>query len=96
MEPYKSKICIYLAGFVFFITCFLGMTSDVPVVTLAIRACIAAGMCLVLSRIVFRIFIEFFSTNTTGSNLRQHIQQPNEAVHGGPINDSTKRGKQET
>lgn len=61
MEHFTSKICIYLAGFVFFITCFLGMTADVPVVTLAIRASVAGVLCLILSRILFRIFIEFFA-----------------------------------
>ncbi|MBI2560496.1 MAG: hypothetical protein HYW14_05125 [Planctomycetes bacterium] len=86
MELFTSKICIYLTGLVFFITCFLGIASDVPIVTLAIRACIAAALCLVLSRILFRIFIEFFFKDTIGSN------PPHEGLAG----NTAKRSEQKT
>ena len=96
MELFTSKICIYLTGIVFFITCFLGMTADVSVVTLAIRASVAAALCLVLSRILFRIFIEFFAKDKLDSNLHQYIQHPKEAINGGQISNASKRGEQKT
>ncbi len=89
----SSKACVYLAGLAFFTTCFLGMASDVPIVTLAIRACTAAALCLVLSRILFRIFIEFFVKDTMSSNMRQHTQQPKGAIHGESISNTAKSGE---
>ncbi len=91
MELFTSKICIYLTGIVFFITCLVGMSADVPVVTLAIRASVAAALCLVLSRILFRIFIEFFAKDKMGSNLHQYMQHPKEAINGGQISNAPAR-----
>lgn len=68
------------------------MTSDVPVATVAIRACVAAALCFVISCILFRIFVEFFAKDTMGSNLNQHIQQPKDVIHGEPINNAAKKG----
>lgn len=101
MESFTSKTCIYLTAFVFFVTCFMGMTSDVSVAALAIRACIAAALCFVLSRILFRIFIEFFAKDTMGSNLSQYIQHPKEVIHEGQITNAParrapERGEQKT